>query len=202
MKRVFIIHGWSGYPDEGWFPWLKKELEKKGFGVKIPSMPHPENPTIEDWVTYLSKIVGKPDKNTFFVGHSIGCQTILRYLQSLNHPNQVFDAKNNEVPPKEVGGAIFVAGWFNLENLEDSEEKKTAAPWVTTPIDFVKVKRALPKSTLIISDDDPYGALEENKEKFSELGSKIVVLHKAGHINGEGGFTQLPEALIEFETLK
>jgi hypothetical protein len=27
-KRVFIIHGWEGYPEEGWFPWLKKELEK------------------------------------------------------------------------------------------------------------------------------------------------------------------------------
>ena len=22
-KRAFIIHGWDGYPDEGWFPWLK-----------------------------------------------------------------------------------------------------------------------------------------------------------------------------------
>jgi predicted alpha/beta hydrolase family esterase len=26
-ERVFIIHGWEGYPEEGWFPWLKKELE-------------------------------------------------------------------------------------------------------------------------------------------------------------------------------
>ena len=29
MKRAFIIHGWDGYPAEGWFPWLKRELEKK-----------------------------------------------------------------------------------------------------------------------------------------------------------------------------
>ena len=29
MKRVFIIHGWDGYPEEGWFPWLKEELEKE-----------------------------------------------------------------------------------------------------------------------------------------------------------------------------
>ena len=32
-KRVFIAHGWDGYPEEGWFPWLKKELETKGFEV-------------------------------------------------------------------------------------------------------------------------------------------------------------------------
>jgi esterase/lipase len=36
MKKVFIIHGWDGYPEEGWFPWLKKELEKKGFSVFVP----------------------------------------------------------------------------------------------------------------------------------------------------------------------
>ena len=30
MKKVFIIHGWEGYPEEGWFPWLKKELESRG----------------------------------------------------------------------------------------------------------------------------------------------------------------------------
>jgi len=30
MKRVFIIHGWGGNPEEGWLPWLKKELEAKG----------------------------------------------------------------------------------------------------------------------------------------------------------------------------
>ena len=25
-KRVFIVHGWGGHPDEGWFPWLSSEL--------------------------------------------------------------------------------------------------------------------------------------------------------------------------------
>lgn len=23
QKRAFIIHGWNGYSEEGWFPWLK-----------------------------------------------------------------------------------------------------------------------------------------------------------------------------------
>ena len=38
MKRVFIIHGWGGYPEEGWLPWLKKELEKNGFKVFVPAI--------------------------------------------------------------------------------------------------------------------------------------------------------------------
>ena len=39
QKRVVIIHGWGGYPDEGWRPWLKHELETKGFLVLVPAMP-------------------------------------------------------------------------------------------------------------------------------------------------------------------
>jgi predicted alpha/beta hydrolase family esterase/uncharacterized protein YoaH (UPF0181 family) len=185
-KRAIIVHGWDSHPGQAWLPWIKKELESKGYKVEVPTMPHTENPTIDDWVKYLSDTVGKPDKNTFFIGHSIGCQTILRYAETLKEP---------------IGGAIFVAGWFNLDNLETEEEKVIAKPWNTTPIDFSKVREVLPKSTLIISDNDPYGAFEENKKKFSELGSKIVVLHEAGHINGESGYSKLPEAIAELENL-
>lgn len=201
MKRAIIVHGWGGYPEEGWFPWLKKELEARGYIVSVPKMPHAENPKMEEWIPRLSSIVGKPDANTLLIGHSIGCQTILRYLATLNNPHPSFDLKNKEIPQKQIGGAVFVAGWFNLQNIEDEEEKKIAEPWITTPIDLVRVKTALPKSTLIISDDDPYGELENNIEKFKKLGSKIVILSKAGHINGESGHIQLPEVLTEIESL-
>lgn len=36
MKRIFIAHGWDGCPEEGWFPWLKKELEIREFEVFVP----------------------------------------------------------------------------------------------------------------------------------------------------------------------
>ena len=95
MKRVFIVHGWGGRGNEAWIPWLKKESEKNGFEVHALSMPNPDNPTIENWVGYLSKNVHQPDAETYFVGRSIGCQTTLRYLETIN---------------VVVGGAVFVAG--------------------------------------------------------------------------------------------
>lgn len=45
-KRVFIIHGWSGSPEENWFPWLKKELENSGFEVHVPQIPDADNPEL------------------------------------------------------------------------------------------------------------------------------------------------------------
>lgn len=186
IKRIFIIHRWGGGPQDDWRPWLKEELEKLGHQVFTPYMPDIGTPVIKKWVNHLAHVVGAPDSNTYFIGHSIGCQTILRYLEMVNH---------------SVGGAIFVSGWFNLENLEDGEVKKIAKPWISNPINLKKVKQVLPRSTLIISDDDPYGAFEENKRNFRELGSKIVILNKAGHITKDDGYTKLQEALNEFEKI-
>lgn len=186
MKRGILVHRWAGGPEDDWRPWLKRELEKRGYEVLVPEMPDTETPVIEKWVSHLTSVVGTPDAETYFIGHSIGCQAILRYLETIN---------------TEVGGAIFVAGWFNLENLEDDETRAIARPWIETPIDSQKIKQVLPKSALLISDNDPYGAFEENKEKFTQLGCEVAVLHNAGHITSEDGFTEIPEIFKNFELL-
>lgn len=180
-KRVFIIHGWDGYPEEGWFPWLKKELEAKGFEVMVPPMLDAAEPKIETWLHCLEKAVGKPDESTYFVGHSIGCQTIIRYL---------------ETSGKKVGGAVFVAGWFVLSDLETEEEKIIGKPWLETPIDFDRVKATTRNFVAIFSKDDPVVPLEENRKLFKErLNPKIIVENNKGHFSGSDGVTELPSAL-------
>lgn len=166
MKRAIIVHRWEGSSHDDWRPWLKVELEKQGYEVLVPDMPDANIPVIETWVAKLAEVAGKPDINTYFIGHSIGCQAILRYLETLD---------------SQVGGAFFVAGWFNLENLEDGDVTAIARPWTDTLIDIVKIKKVLLVSTLYISDNDPYGCFDENKQKFSEIGSKIVVVPGAEH---------------------
>ena|SRR3989344_4631802 len=182
MKKAFIIHGWDGYPEEGWFPWLKQELEKNGFAVSVPAMPEPGKPVIEKWVSHLSRVVSAPDENTYFIGHSIGCQAILRYLESLPA-----DAK--------VGGVVFVSGFFTLTNVNTDEEKEIVKPWLETAIDLEKVKHHTEKFIGIFSDNDPYVPLD-NKDVFADkLGAKIIVEHDKKHFSGSTGTTELPIAL-------
>jgi len=96
-KKIFIIHGWSSFPEDCWFPWLKSELEKRNFSVTVPQMPNPDNPEINSWVTHLKNVVGELNEETYFIGHSIGCQAIMRFIEKEN---------------KKIGGAVFVAGFF------------------------------------------------------------------------------------------
>jgi hypothetical protein len=185
-KRVFMIHGWGGQPDVGWMLWLKKELEKKGFEVIAPQMPNTEKPKIEEWVGFLEQKVDEPDENTYFVGHSIGCQTILRYLEKL--PEN-----------KKVGGALFVAGWFNLkpEATEDGEDAEIAKPWIETPIDCKKVLTHTKKFIAIFSDNDPFAPVEDSELFKKRLGAKIIIEHNKGHFTGENNVFELPVGLEE-----
>ncbi len=183
MKTVYIIHGWEGYPEEGWFPWLKKELENRGFEVYVPAMPDSAEPKIETWIPFISRLVGSPDLNTFFVGHSIGCQAIIRYLETL--PEGV-----------KIGGAVFVAGWFVLSELETEEEKIIGKPWLKTPIDFNKVKATANNFVAVFSKDDPVVPLVENKKLFEKrLNTKIIIENDKGHFSGSDGITELPVVL-------
>ena len=182
MKRVIIVHGWGGFPEEGWFPWLKKELEAKDFIVEAPQLPDTDNPRIEKWVPKLAEVAGTPDENTYFVGHSMGCQTIARYLETL--PEDV-----------KIGGAIFVAGFFTLLTGIEPEEKKIEKHWMETPIDLKKVKLHLIKSVALFSDDDSYVPLDNQDDFRTKLGSEIIVQHKMNHFLGSKGITELPIVL-------
>lgn len=184
MKRVFIIHGWDGYPEEGIFPWLKKELETRGFQVFNPAMPEPLNPQINPWVKFLADQVGIPDKDTYFFGHSIGSQTILRYLESL--PEET-----------KIGGAVFLAPWVNLNQAtyETEEDALIAKPWLETELGWGKIKSHTNKFSAIFSDDDPLVPLTDSKVFEKELGAKIIIEHGKGHFSGSTGILELPSAL-------
>ncbi|MDO8509384.1 MAG: alpha/beta hydrolase [Nanoarchaeota archaeon] len=186
MKRVFIIHGWDYNPKINWYPWLKKELENKKYKVIVPEMPNTSEPDIKNWVSHLSQVVGKLDEKTYFVGHSIGCQTIMRFLEK---------EKSNIKIPK----VVFVAGWFKLGNLEDTEVEEIAKPWTETSIDLNIIKQKIDKLVVFLSSNEPYNYLKENETLFrNKLGAKVIILKDKGHFTQEDGVSEINEVLREF----
>ncbi len=172
MKKVFIIHGWGGSPDEEIHKWLKSELQSRGFQVQVPEMPLSENPQIQKWIPFLQKIVRTPDENTFFIGHSIGCQTILRYLEAL--------------PEKtKVGGIVLLAPWTTLLETayENPEKEKEIAKSHSN--NFIS----------IFSDDDFCVPLSESKIFKEKLNSKIIIEHNKGHFTMENDISKVPSVL-------
>lgn len=173
QKRVFIIHGWEGSPQGDWFPWLQKELEIKGFIVETPVMPDTMYPTLGGWLAHLKKIAGEPDENTYFVGHSLGVITILRYLESLTED-------------KKIGGIVLVAGFPEPIDYEEINS------FFVKPLDYQRVKKVVGKIIAIHSDNDPDVSLKNGDILKEKLGANLIIIPNAGHLNAEFGFTELP----------
>src|SRR3989344_1847287 len=139
-KKVYLIHGWGGSSEGGWFDWLKEELSKYNVKVYAFDMPDTDNPKIEKWVKYLEENIKAVDEQTYFVGHSIGCQTILRYLEKLHKH-------------KKIAGCVFVAGWFDLIlSAHDSEELKISHSWINTK-NYYKYLKIFQKQFLYLFKD-------------------------------------------------
>ena len=176
MKKVFLIHGWGGYPEEGWLPWLKKKLEARWFEVFVPAMPDAEHPQMGVWLKHLSRILGIPDQNYYLVGHSLGCMTIFRYLETL---------KKNQ----KIGGAVLVAGFTSNLGFEELNS------FFKKPIAWEKIKSHCPRFTAVHSDNDPYVSVHYGEFFKEKLGAEVVIEHAKKHFSGDDGITELPSVL-------
>ena len=181
MNKIYIVHCWDGTKDDGWYPWLDNKISNKENKVIRFNMPDTANPKIDSWVSELDKQVNQLDEHTYFVGHSIGCQTIMRYLEKKD--------------TKKIGGILFVAPWLDLlpEAVSDEESYNTAKPWLNTPIDYEKIRSIVSNITCIFSDDDYFVSLEQEK-KFKELlDAKTIIVKEKGHISKEDGVEELED---------
>ncbi|HEY4487012.1 MAG TPA: alpha/beta hydrolase [Candidatus Paceibacterota bacterium] len=165
MKRAIIIHCWDGYPEYCWYPYAKKELEANGFQVEVPSFPETNAPKLDLWLPVLKEVVGTPDEDVYLIGHSVGCVTILRYLESL-------------APSQKIGGAILVAGF--TDDLGFKELKN----FFTTDIQLDEIKKRANHFVAIHSDDDPFVALKYGDIFKEKLGAEVIIKHNFKHFSG------------------
>lgn len=163
-KKAILIHGWEGSPENGWFPWLRQKLAKENWEVVAPQMPNHDTPNMEKWLEYLDKKIPKLDENCYFVGHSLGCITILRFLEYLNKDSQ-------------IGGVILVAGFSS--NLGIKEIKS----FFQNEIDWKKIKTHCDKFVAIHSDNDHFVSTHYGDLFQEYLDAKKYIEHGMGHMS-------------------
>lgn len=180
MRTVFIIHGWEGNPNLHWIPWLKSQLEKKGYKVIAPQMPNTMTPDFNSWVGHLLKMVKNPNENVLLVGHSLGCITILRFIEQLSRD-------------QKVGGAVLVAGFGH--DLDYKGYKGELSNFFESPISWGNIKKHCNKFIAIHSKDDPYVNLDNSRLFKEKLNAQTIIHKNRGHYNAKDGVTEFPELL-------
>ena len=176
MKRVISIHGWGGAPDEGFRPSLGEGLAKHGISFISPQMPNTRFPKLSEWLPFLKKTIGRPDTETYLIGHSLGSVMILRYLETLEKD-------------EEIGGAVLVAGFTDDLGIPELSN------FFVTPFDWAKIRTHVERVVSFESDNDPYGLEKYNEEFKKHLSAETQLLHDRKHFSGDDGITDFPEAL-------
>ena len=177
MKAI-IIHGAYGSPEENWFPWLKRELEKLGFGVAVPEFPTPKGQTLVNWMKVLEKYESWFGEDLILIGHSIGPALILRKLEKVEKPVK----------------AAFLVGGF-ARQIGDPRFDKINATFFEKGFDWAKIKGNCGHFEVFHSDNDPFVPLKIGEELAENLGVKITLVKGAGHFNRAAGYTEFPPLL-------
>ena len=182
VNNAVIVHGWGGSPDEKQLVYLKRELEESKIDVISPNMPNPEVPTIKEWVSELQKMTLEPEK-TILIGHSVGCQTILRYLDTVKRKSK-------------FAGVFLIAPWSKIKpGTLSQEEKEIALPWETTKLELKNAKNKSKFFGIFYSVNDPFVSVDDALMLTRELNATAFNLGEKGHLDESSGVNELPEVL-------
>lgn len=180
MKNFFIIHGSFGNSKEHYLPWLEKELKHKGEVVCVDFPIGVDNQNYSNWANVLNKYKQKINKNSIFIGRSIGPIFIIKYLM-----------RNN----LKIQKLISISGFNNFLVGDANYDEVNASMFVNNLKEF---KKNCNNVVCIYSENDPYVKLNALKSFADDIATTQVDIKDGGHFNTESGYGEKFEELLKY----
>lgn len=187
-----IVHGSYGSNEGNWFPELKERLEDLGQSVLLPQFPIedldevvktgpgfvPKKQTLDNWLAFFERLKRKfGNEPLCFVGHSLGPLFIL-------HAVQKFDL--------QFDSAIFVSPFLDLKTGRFEFDEINKSFYKTDKFDWETLRRLIPTSYVLYSDNDPYVPTDKPLEFAKRLDSSVIAVKRAAHMNSEVNMNEFP----------
>ncbi|MEK7450700.1 MAG: alpha/beta fold hydrolase [Patescibacteria group bacterium] len=165
MKNVIILHGTGETKNSFWFPWLTRELLKKGYTVSLPELPNADYPDIKKWLpvalreTYTSE--------TVLIGHSAGGPLQLSVLENINI---------------KIKQAILVSGYARPKGKDKKPELILQDVY-----NWQKIAQNVKDILFVNSDNDPWGCDDvEGRYVLDHIEKgKLIVMKGEGHMGSD-----------------
>lgn len=193
MKFV-IFHGAYGSPEGNWFPELKESLENLGQTVIVPEFPvedwnkvieagkgfKTKKQSLKAWLKIFEKTmkVFKKGEKLCFVGHSLSPVFILHIVEKYKI---------------KLDCAIFVSPF--MRDIGDWRFDIVNKTFYKTNFDWEEIRKYIPVSYVLYSDNDPYVDKKYPLEFAEKMGSSLVFVKRAGHMNREVNLNEFPLVL-------
>jgi len=173
MKKALILEAWYSKPEDNWYLWLKKELEKRGYEVVLPDLPdqRTDHPDVAEQVKFIGDL-NFLDEDTVVIGHSLGAVLGMRL-------GEVFRYKK----------LITVSGW-DYNDLCDGHKL-----FWRTMMDHKRIRANVKEIVCFGSDNDPYYTKISFEDTANRLGGKFVLIKDKGHFTLKDGVARFPQLL-------
>ncbi len=167
MRHLVLFHGMDATSEDQWLPYIKGEMEAKGWRVDAPNIPDSANPDLEGWIKYINEQVEFTSESVL-IGHSAGCPLIISLLERSNVP---------------IKKAILVAGF--IEDIGHA-----VAPLIQQSYDWGKIKGNAKQFYFVNSDNDPYNCNDkQGRLMLDHVGGTQIIMAGEGHF-GTSEFDQ------------
>jgi uncharacterized protein len=156
--RVLLLPGWQNSGSTHW-----QSLWEREHGYTRVMQHDWDTPKRGDWLARLEEVLLDSDAPAVLVAHSLGCQMVAAWSAISRNTHR-------------VKAALLVAP----PDLDQADLPQALLPWrpmVLQPLKF--------PSTVVISNNDPFGKATRTREIATAWGSKIVEIGDKGHINGD-----------------
>jgi len=128
-----------------------------------------DHPVCAEWVAAIEEAVTRAGPQVVLVVHSLACLAVAHWAAGPHSP---------------VKAALLVA----VPNSKRPSFPSEAVGFAETPT----IAFAFP-STVVVSDDDPFGSAENAERLAAAWGSRVVRIGPHGHINADSGLGDWPE---------
>ena len=176
--RIIYIHGnqtmrWSF----AWAPWLKAELEKRGYETSFETFPDSIIARAQYWLPFLKDHV-KAGERDILVGWSSGATAALRYAEE----NKIF------------GSALIAPSSSDLGIELEKQSGYFDKPW-----NWDRIKANQKSIALVHSDNDPFIPQDEFVFITEKLKPDVIKIPGAKHFIERDTFPEVLEYLLKIE---
>ncbi len=174
IKNYILLYGRNGGRGKNFMPWLKSQLESRGFKVEVPELLNPGEPNDLEQAEFVKKHCTL-NENTVVIGHSFGGIVALRLLEQGIRVNRV----------------ALVSTPFS-GNFLDGVKRKSVTAAAQRGFNFEKIKNNSQGITLLYDSADTVVPISDGEAFAKELS---IPLQKAKAQNAHFCALQEPEVL-------
>ncbi len=180
--KIYLVHGYTASKSSNWFPSFKKDLQNENVEVIVFDMPNSSAPDFNEWIEHLEKSIISYDDNSIFVGHSLGCTTLLSYLDK----NRI---------AKSIKGIYLISGFIEESPIPELLE------FVKHKLDYSFLINLTKKRLAISAKDDDIVPFFYTEKMAVKLMADFLLLEEGKHFIDRDNFIEFPILVDEIKKL-